>query len=181
LNKWIANDVDIGAVQTRIAADLESLARPRRVAGQPVAPPAYVRRHGAEHASAGGALIGSAFLTLDFLPFADHHRLRPLLNRETALNRTPGDHIVEAFQRCVYAWNWDHSVQNRDTLLFQLRAIDGLHVPFEAGGMWRTTWARWATGAGWILGRHTDAVSALVTGALPDGTVVAVITDDDTM
>ncbi|MFB6848172.1 hypothetical protein ACFCXS_25445 [Streptomyces sp. NPDC056373] len=65
------------AVEGRITDALSRLTRSRKVAGDDVSPPAYVRRHAVEHAAAAGG-VDQRLITSDFLPYIDAERLRSL-------------------------------------------------------------------------------------------------------
>jgi hypothetical protein len=61
---------DLRAVEQRIARELARLSAVRTIGGQLVPPSAYVRRHLAEHAHAGGVL-NEEVLSPQFLPYID--------------------------------------------------------------------------------------------------------------
>jgi hypothetical protein len=69
----IVEDVD-DEVERRIAERLAPLARVRRCPdGREMAPPPYVRRHGIEHAAAGG-MLPVELAAEEFLPYVDAAR-----------------------------------------------------------------------------------------------------------
>jgi len=143
-------------------------------------PVPYVRRHVVEHAAAG-RVLDERFVSLDFLPFVDAARLRPLLPRLSVRSGRrdddgPGEREVgETWRRAAYTWSWNDPAANADALNFWCAALGQPRASAAAvGGLWWTRWARCRVGSGEILGRHTDTVVAVAITVLPDGRPVAV-------
>ncbi|MFD3756700.1 WD40 repeat domain-containing protein, partial [Streptomyces sp. NPDC058622] len=136
-------------------------------------PPLYTRRHGAEHAAAGGRL-GEVF-TSEILPFLDADRLRQLAPDAVPGGLEPADsHTMRlwgAFRRVAHLWDFQRPEANAAALEMWAAATGGALPGSGTGQFWRVDWALWPTGAGEVLAR-TGAVEAVGTGILPDGRTV---------
>ncbi|KUJ68503.1 hypothetical protein ACZ90_18105 [Streptomyces albus subsp. albus] len=170
-----SHDDECRAVEGRIAEALSRLARPRQVAGDLVAPPAYVRRHAVEHAAAAGN-VDAKLISPDFLPYVDAERLRSL--NPTAANARTRD-VLRLWRQAAHGWEWDSPEANASSLAFWARCA-GTPLPRTAlAGHWTAQWAQWPLGNGEILARLPVSVGAVATAVLPDGRIVVVVSSDD--
>lgn len=156
----------------------------RPLSGQLLGPPAYVRRHLAEHAYAGG-ILNEDVLPPQFLPYIDLPRLRELTtNRETsdepAASCRPSLPLLPVLRQVSHLWDFQRPTANAGAL--QMWAAAAQHPPFDPGEPhpWRALWARWSTGPGEILGQHPDGVVAVATVVLPDGRPITITGSNDT-
>ncbi len=156
------------AVQARIVGRLNSLFK-----GD--ATPDYVRRHLAEHAHTAGVLDGRV-LTVEFLPYLDPARLRPLLPARSAAglgSHTPQPGLLEAVRHSIHRWDYRQPAANAAALGLWA-AAGGTPLPADAAPSWHTAWARWPIGTGEVLSRHTGSVCAAAAATLSDGRPVGV-------
>ncbi|GHD18826.1 hypothetical protein GCM10010313_49270 [Streptomyces violarus] len=171
----VAGEEEGRAVEGRIADALSRLARTRRVAGAPVPPPAYVRRHAVEHAAAAGDL-DQRLITPDFLPYIDAERLRSL--NPTATNaETSG--LLRLWRQAAHGWEWDAPEANASALAFWAKCADEPLPRTELAGHWNAQWAQWPLGNGEILTRLPAPVGTVATAALPDGRLAVVASGND--
>ncbi|MGW0825323.1 AAA family ATPase [Streptomyces sp. NPDC002845] len=155
-------------VQARITGRLSSLCNGSTT-------PDYVRRHLAEHAHAAGVLDGR-ILTVEFLPYIDPARLRPLLPTRSAPGITshtsvPG--LLEAVRHSIHRWDYRHPAANAAAVDLWA-AAGGTPLPADTATSWHTVWARWPIGSGEVLSRHTGPVFAAATAVRTDGRLIAV-------
>ncbi len=153
---------DLRGVEQRIARELARLTEVRSLGGQLVGPPAYVRRHLAEHAAAGG-ILNEDILPPQFLPYVDLSRLRGVAtNRETgdepAKGGRPSLPLLGVLRQIRHLWDFQRPTANAGAL--QMWAASAGHPAFDPGEPvpWKALWARWPTSPGEILGRHTGSV-----------------------
>ncbi len=176
---------DLRAVERRIARELARLSAVRPLSGQFVGPPAYVCRHLAEHAHAGG-ILNEGVLPPRFLPYIDLPRLREVATNweasdESATSCRPSLPLLPVLRQVSHLWDFERPTANAGAL--QMWAASAGHPPFDPGEPhpWRALWARWSTGPGEILGQHPGPVWAVATTVLPDGRPVAVTGSGDAM
>lgn len=151
--------------------------------GQFVGPPAYVRRHLAEHAYAGG-ILNEDVLPPQFLPYIDLPRLRELTTNweasdELATSCRPSLPLLPVLRQISHLWDFERPTANAGAL--QMWAASAGHPAFDPGQPvpWRALWARWSTGPGEILSRHAGSVEAVATAVLPDRRPIAVTGSHD--
>ncbi|QIY54459.1 hypothetical protein HEP86_07985 [Streptomyces sp. RPA4-5] len=170
-----SNEDECRAVEGRITDALSRLARPRQVAGDLVAPPAYVRRHVVEHAAAAGNVDG-ALISPDFLPYIDAERLRSL--NPTAASAQTTD-VLRLWRQAAHGWEWDSPEANASALAFWARCADTPLPRTEPAAHWTPQWTQWPLGNGEILTRLPASVGAVATAALPDGRLAVVVSSHD--
>jgi hypothetical protein len=147
------------AVQARVARRLGELALPRQAGPMLVPPPVYVRRHVAEHAAAGDALM--EVMTAAVLPYVDAGRLRARLRSGAAVGP-----VLTAWRRVAYLWDWDRPHVNAVVFDLALSAA-GVAMPRRPPGrLWSAMWASWMPSISEIVGRHANAVTAVAVGQL---------------
>jgi hypothetical protein len=164
---------DLIATEARIAKQLSDLATGREIQGQHLAPPAYVRRHLAEHAHAGDVL-NTQTLPDACLPYVDLARLRELGTPDT--QALP---LMPALRRAQHQWAWERPATNATYLQFWAAATGLQQPPPIPGQQWRPRWATRTDDRSEILVRHAGAVSAVATTMLPDETPIVVTASSD--
>jgi len=175
---------DSRSIEARIARVLsDSVIRPP-VGGAPPVPPAYIRRHLCEHASAG-ACLNADVIPLQLLPFLDVNRFREQAAEaaqgppHAAAADTPPESLVSwsallaLVRRVSHVWDWEHPYQNAAALQFWA-AAGQMRLPLlEEMGSWRVLWAK-SPGPSEIIGRPKSVVVCVAAGVLPAGGGVAV-------
>jgi hypothetical protein len=78
-------------------------------------PPAYVRRHLASHAAAGG-ILDETVLTPQTLPYLDQARLSRLLRLTQAPPHSPLQLWLSAWRGVRHRWSWQHPESNAAAL-----------------------------------------------------------------
>ncbi|MEU1257730.1 WD40 repeat domain-containing protein [Streptomyces chartreusis] len=169
------NEQECRTVEGRIADALSRLARSRRVAGDPVPPPAYVRRHAVEHAAAAGGVDGQ-LISSDFLPYVDAERLRALNPTATGAEAVA---LLRLWRQAAHGWEWDSPEANASALAFWARCADAPLPRTELARHWTPQWAQWPLGNGEILTRLPASVGTVATAALPDGRLAVVVSSHD--
>lgn len=111
---------DLREVERRIARELARLSAVRPIGGQLVLPPAYVRRHLAEHAHAGGILNEDVLLP-QFLPYIDLPRLRELATNwkasdESATSCRPSLPLLTVLRQISHLWDFKRPTANAGAL-----------------------------------------------------------------
>jgi hypothetical protein len=173
---------DVRAVEARICRSLGALAEPTVAGGRVLPPPAYIRRHLADHAAAGDSF--SEVVSTSFLPFVDALRLKAgLVGVRGAARISPSaGALMESWLQAAYVWDWDAPEANATALALWAAsgcesvgpALTSLTPASVLPGSWKIAWARWRLGTGQTIGRHTARVAAVACTQLPGGRSIAV-------
>ena len=138
-------------VQARVSGALSLLARPRRFARVTFPPAAYVRRHGLEHALAGGG-VDERWLDPMVLPYLDPTPLAASAQPAVRSTASEAELLRTAAGLSSFAWSWDYPERNSSALGVWGTILGGASVSCLPGA-WQTRWGRWRLGAGRILTR----------------------------
>ncbi|WP_107503128.1 AAA family ATPase [Streptomyces geranii] len=160
----------VQAEQASIARALISLAGESLSAATP--PPAYVRRHAAVHAYAGGVL-DNQLINPHLLPYLDISQLWQLNGLQDTLPHREAT-LLRAARGAAFVWSHGKPTVNAMALGLRLTEL-GLPAPEPLPGVeWHPEWANWAPTTAVSIGSATRA-----TAELPDGRTVAVTETDD--
>jgi WD40 repeat protein len=163
-------DYEIEGVEERIFSELSVMVPKRPSVAVDQMPPAYVRRHLAEHALDGGVL---GQLPIAFLPYLDLAGLRAAIGA-SADRRDLEESVpwLPLMRQVTHLWDWEDPARNA-AAIEMWAALTGTRLPGSAGGPWRVSWAAGPPDNGIVLGRHDHEVSSAATADL-SGTPVAV-------
>jgi WD40 repeat protein len=162
---------EVEAVEELITSELTGLVSRRPSVAVDRAPPAYVRRHLAEHALAGGVL---GQLPISFLPYLDLARLRAAIGVSAARRHLEEDvPWLPVIRQVTHLWDWDRPADNAAAIEMWAALTGTKLLQGQVGGSWRVRWAAGPPDNGSMLGRHDQEVSATATADL-SGTPIAV-------
>jgi WD40 repeat protein len=136
-------------------------------------PPAYIRRHLADHASAGG-ILDDTILTVETLPYLDETRLSHQLRLTEAPRQSAMWWMLSAWRGIRHRWSWESPEANAAALDMALTAITGLapRRSSRPGPTWRPRWAKWAWG-GTVISSEDRGPASIAFGTVEDREVLA--------
>ncbi|UJV43950.1 AAA family ATPase [Streptomyces sp. AMCC400023] len=141
-------------------------------------PPAYARRHLADHAAAGGVLDDKV-LTTESLPYLDETRLSNLLGLTEAPPQSMLWLLLSAWRGIRHRWSWADPDANAAALDMALTALGGwipTRHPLTAGLIWRPKWAEWSWG-GTVISSEERGPASIAFGRVEGRAVLAVGAD----